>query len=382
MPINRCSSLFFMILVSGDLVNPHRLLFELQKIDLLNQSLTGCLQPESIAAKITDGLVAKFDCAFARVWLVEPELARLRLIASSGLYTRLDGDFAIVPMGAYKVGKIAQHCIPFLSNQLANEPWVKDREWAIKHQICGFAGLPLTIEGEVIGVLAVFSKQTLEAEFLEALKVFCSSVAVTLNNAEQYHKEIRSRLNDREYRGIINTPLSEQLAQILSTIKITLVGTEKQLNIANTYILLKIAEELKINNCNYCRLTYTSERLYLEAILTTDCDRKTSIISSNIILVIKNFGGSFEASITNKKIGRVEISFPYEKKVGKSNYLSHREQQVIQLLAKGMRDREIAEKLFISDRTVKFHINNFMNKLNAKTRIQAIYYAYSQGWLN
>ena len=46
-----------------------------------------------------------------------------------------------------------------------------------------------------------------------------------------------------------------------------------------------------------------------------------------------------------------------------------------------MRDREIARKLFISDRTVKFHINNAVAKLNAKTRIQAVYQAYSQGLL-
>ncbi|MDJ0688161.1 MAG: helix-turn-helix transcriptional regulator [Xenococcaceae cyanobacterium MO_188.B32] len=49
------------------------------------------------------------------------------------------------------------------------------------------------------------------------------------------------------------------------------------------------------------------------------------------------------------------------------------EQEVIQLLAEGLRDREIAQKLFISDRTVKFHINNVVTKLNAKTRIQAIH---------
>lgn len=382
MPLNRFNSSFISILVSSDLIDPHRLLFELQKIDRLNQSLSGCLQPESIAVKITDGLVEKFDCAFVRIWLVEPELDRLKLIASSGLYTRLDGDFATVPMGAYKVGKIAQHCIPFLSNQLADEAWVKDRGWAIKHKICGFAGLPLTIAEKAIGVLAVFSKQTMEAEFLEALKILCSSVAVTLNNADKYQKEIKSRLNNKESKEIINIPLSEQLAHILSKIRITLVGTEKQLNIANTYILLKIAEELKANNCNYCRLTYESDRLYLEAMLTPNCDCKTNIFPLNIIVAINNLGGNFEASVTNKKIVRIEVSFPYEEKHTQDNNLSHREQEVIQLLAEGMRDREIAQKLFISDRTVKFHINNFMNKLNAKTRIQAIYCAYSQGWLS
>ena len=368
--------------MSNDFINPHQLLFELQKIDRLNQKLSGCLQPEEIAAKITDGLVEEFDCAFARIWLVEPELARLKLIASSGLYTSLDGDFATVPMGAYKVGKIAQHCIPFLSNQLAEESWVKDRDWAIKHKISGFAGLPLTITGKVIGVLAVFSKRSMEAEFLEVLKIFCGSVAVALSNADKYQKEIKSRLNNKDYGVIINIPLSEQLNCILSEIKITLVGTERQLTTANNYILLKIAEELKANHCSYCRLSYKRDRLHLEAMLNFSCDRQINIISSNIVAAIYNLGGDFDTTITNKKIIRIEASFPYEEKNIPSSNLSHREREVMQLLAKGMRDREIAQKLFISDRTVKFHINNFMNKLNAKTRIQAIYCAYSQGWIS
>ena len=130
--------------MSNELINPTRLLFELQNINRLNQTLSGCLKSEEIATKITEGLVNKFNCSFVRIWVVESDRAALKLIASSGLYTRLDGDFSRVLMGKYKVGKIAQHCIPFLSNNLAAEPWVKDRRWAIDNKICGFAGLPLS----------------------------------------------------------------------------------------------------------------------------------------------------------------------------------------------------------------------------------------------
>lgn len=53
--------------------------------------------------------------------------------------------------------------------------------------------------------------------------------------------------------------------------------------------------------------------------------------------------------------------------------LSHREQEVIVLLARGLRDRDIAERLYISDSTVKFHINNILVKLESKTRLQGLY---------
>lgn len=134
-----------------------QLLFDLQQGNEIARSLSGCLEPETIAHRVTNGMVAEFGCAFARIWLVEPDRTALRLVASSGMYTQIDGSFAKVPMGAFKVGKIAQNGIPFLSNALADETWVGDRAWAIDKSIHGFAGYPLTAGGDVVGVLAVFS---------------------------------------------------------------------------------------------------------------------------------------------------------------------------------------------------------------------------------
>jgi DNA-binding CsgD family transcriptional regulator len=380
LPLNSCNSLPIYILVSNDLINPARLLLELQNIDRLNQSLSGCLEPKAIATNITQGLIDQFDCSFVRIWLVESDRTALSLVASSGLYTRLDGDFATVPMGAYKVGKIAQHCIPFLSNQLGSESWVKDRQWAIDNKICGFAGLPLAITGKVIGVLAVFSHQPMKAEFLEALRILCSSVAVALNNAQLYQQEFKTRSPIYNSKSSIDLPLSEQISKILTNVRVTLVGNEKPLDISCTYILLKTTEILQVNNCNYCRLTYKSDRLRLEAMLVLNSDLEVKTIFSNVMFAINNLDGELHTDIADNNIVQIKITLPYIQKTKSPIDLSQREQEVIMLLAQGMRDREIAQKLYISDRTVKFHINNAVTKLNAKTRIHAIYQAYSQGY--
>ena len=367
--------------MSNDLINSAQLLFELQNIDRLNQSLSGCLEPKAIATKITEGLVNQFNCSFARIWLVDPERTALTLVASSGLYTRLDGDFASVPMGAYKVGKIAQHCIPFLSNQLAEESWVKDRTWAIKNKICGFAGLPLAISGEAIGVLAVFNYQPMKAEFLEALRILCSSVAVALNNANLYQQNSQTLpINDLSTLTI-KLSLAEKISNILANVRLILVGTEKQLTISCSYILLKTAEILKANNCSYCRLTYESDRLCLSAMLVLKSNLKASTIFKDISFAVNDLDGKLHTDISDNGIVQIKLFLPYELEQKKQIELSQREQEIIELLADGMRDREIAKKLFISDRTVKFHINNAVTKLNAKTRIQAVHQAYSQGLL-
>ena len=363
-----------------DLINPTRLLLELQNVDRLNQSLSGCLEAKAIAKTITDGLVDKFNCAFARIWIVESDRTALKLISSSGLYTRLGGDFATVKMGAYKVGKIAQHCIPFLSNQLAQESWVKDRTWAIDNNICGFAGLPLAIDENAIGVLAVFSDQPMAAEFLEALKILCSSAAVALNNANLYQQKLQTRSHYGS-KLLTNKPLSEQISSILANVRLTLFGTEKPLNTSSIYILLKTAEALKLYNCNYCRLTYKKDSLHLEAMSTSDCDLKNDSTFDEISFMASSTGGKLNIVFIDKNIVQIKLDLPYKHQSQPKINLSLREQEVIELLAEGMRDHEIAGKLFISDRTVKFHINNAVAKLKARTRIQAVHQAYSQGLL-
>ncbi len=93
-----------------------KLLIDLQHVNSIANSFNDCLEPEAIARRVTDGLVEKFGCVFARIWLMEAERTALKLVASSGLYCRTNGFFARVPIGAFKVGKIAQNQIPFVTS--------------------------------------------------------------------------------------------------------------------------------------------------------------------------------------------------------------------------------------------------------------------------
>ncbi len=63
---------------------------------------------------------------------------------------------------------------------------------------------------------------------------------------------------------------------------------------------------------------------------------------------------------------------PYEQ-------LTQRELQVLQLAADGLSNKEIGQKLVISEKTVKNHIANIFSKLNVNDRTQAILYALRKG---
>lgn len=59
--------------------------------------------------------------------------------------------------------------------------------------------------------------------------------------------------------------------------------------------------------------------------------------------------------------------------------LSSREQEVLELLAKGMSNRSIAETLYISDKTVKNHVSNILKKLSVEDRTQAVIVSLKRG---
>ena len=61
--------------------------------------------------------------------------------------------------------------------------------------------------------------------------------------------------------------------------------------------------------------------------------------------------------------------------------LSEREREVLILLAQGLSNKEIAQRLYLSVRTVEGHLVNIYGKLGVHSRTEAALYAVRQGWL-
>lgn len=449
------------------------LVWDLEQANKVAQGFSTSLEPETIARLATDGLVEQFNCAFARVWLVEPDQTRLKLVASSGLYTRTDGTFSRIPMGEFKIGKIAQNRVSLLSNNLAKESWVRNPEWAIANNINGFAGYPLAHADKVIGVLAVFSHDAIRPEFLKILSSLCTTLTVALEMASLHQSERQTPTVLNTQNILANLSLSDAMAHILGQATVLVLGTERCLDVSQTHLFLRTAETLKDLDCSYCRLTYGEEAVTLEAIAAApamDQGRQAweRTTFGRLSLMASCFNGILKiSSEPNIKAIQVALTFPVVvqgscvriqcasplvqtglmqlayaaglqvcvssdpqiplltdqvdlletshfplwvnhtsamtpssakadlplsikpdqlQEAVKSvvhggtwgldpgeQQLSAREREVLALLVQGFRDRDIAEQLFISDSTVKFHINNILVKLNAKTRLQALY---------
>lgn len=145
-------------------------------------------------------LVQHLGAAFARVWTLNRDEEVLELQASAGMYTHIDGGHARVPVGMFKIGKIAQERQPHITNNVQSDPQVGDKEWAQREGMVAFAGYPLIVEERLLGVMAMFSREALADDTIDAL----ASVADVISQGiERKRAEQELGRSEERYRDLV-----------------------------------------------------------------------------------------------------------------------------------------------------------------------------------
>ncbi len=126
----------------------------------------------------------RLDVALARIWTVNEAEQVLEMQASAGLYTHINGKHGVIPVGQYKIGWIAQHQQPHLTNQLENDPKIHDPDWVKREQLVAFVGYPLTIKNRLLGVMALFSRYPFSKTTLEEIGTIASGIAIGIDRKQ------------------------------------------------------------------------------------------------------------------------------------------------------------------------------------------------------
>jgi formate hydrogenlyase transcriptional activator len=120
----------------------------------------------------------------------------LHLEASAGLYTNLNGEYRRIPLGALKIGKIAQGFGSIYTNDVLGDDRLPNKQWMKDSALHSFAGHPLMFRGELLGVVAMFGRRPLSEEEFARLAVFAHEAAIAIKNAQLFTEveQLKNRL--------------------------------------------------------------------------------------------------------------------------------------------------------------------------------------------
>jgi PAS domain S-box-containing protein len=181
---------------------------------------------DAMLSRCAEATVRHLGGAFARIWTLEDDAECLELRASAGLYTHIDGAHSRIPVGQFKIGKIASERAPHLTNGVVGDPRVPEQAWAIREGMVGFAGYPLVVEDRVVGVLAMFARHELSGATLVMMGSVADEIAVGIE---------RRRAEERLDRQ------SEWLRVTLGSIGDAVIATDTQGRVA---LLNPVAQSL------------------------------------------------------------------------------------------------------------------------------------------
>lgn len=154
---------------------------------------------EDILQHCTQAVVDYLGAAFARIWTLNRAEQVLELQASAGLYTHRNGAHRRVAVGQFKIGLIAARREPLMTNTVVGDARVHDQEWAQREKMVSFAGIPLMVGDEVVGVLAMFGRQPITEAAFQTLGSVANAIAL---GVERKRTEAALRENEERFRSL------------------------------------------------------------------------------------------------------------------------------------------------------------------------------------
>jgi signal transduction histidine kinase len=154
-----------------------------QSIDQMNQKL---FEPELLDVVAT-ALTGNLGFAAAQVWLLEPSDGALWRRAGHHTTRNAPPVPSRVERGMSEIGQVAELRVPIVTNDPANHRQVGSSPWMAEEGIRAFAGFPLVVGDELLGVLAVYHRRPLDRNTIELLTLFAQHAATAIQEAHLFH---------------------------------------------------------------------------------------------------------------------------------------------------------------------------------------------------
>ena len=203
------------------------------------------------------------------------------------------------------------------------------------------ATIPIITNGHKVGLMNLLSKETrqLDEKELAMLNTISELVGVAIQRTRLKESYRAGGESDTSIHKVIERVLGPQMDKIVSKLTDSETYAKQQ---KHPKVLEHIRESLS----------------------------QVQELQQQVSLLLKETQEHQE----HKKADR-EFQYP-------ASPLTQREMEVLTIIKKGRTNKQIAEQLFIAERTVKFHVTSILSKLNAKTRSEAVDTAMQRGLLS
>lgn len=276
------------------------------------------------------------------IWLLQPDVQSVYLAASYNLPPALSNHPERLSGWCYCIEK-------YLSNDIAKARNISEIACSrLKNIKTGtrdlkfHATIPITTQGQKVGLINLVSKesQQLNDQQLALLNTISELIGIAIQ---------RTRLQETY------TNQHAQQGSIFNEIRDRVLRPRIEDLVANLKNANSLLEEKNIDKA--------LQQINLSLQEAEELQQQLSLIS-----------GETEEQQTDKKTSR-RFRYP-------TSPLTARELEVLTLVKKGLSNKQIADQLFLAERTIKFHITSILSKLLAGNRTEAVNNAIQRGILN
>ncbi len=276
------------------------------------------------------------------IWLVQPDIQSVYLAASYNLPPALINHPERLSGWCYCIEK-------YLSNDIAKARNISEiactRLKNIKsgtRDLKFHATIPITTQGQKVGLINLVSKesQQLDEKQLSLLNTISELIGIAIQRTRlQETYTSQSSRKDNVFNELKDRVLQPRIDELVSN-----------LQNANSFL-----EQKNTNKA--------LQQIKLSLNEAEELQQQLALIS-----------GEAEDHQTDKKT-KARFHYP-------TSPLTERELEVLMLVKKGLSNKQIADQLYLAERTIKFHITSILSKLLAGNRTEAVNNAIQRGILN
>jgi PAS domain S-box-containing protein len=169
-------------------------------------------QRESLAVILhgcADAMVRYLNVELAQIWMLDHTDGLLRLQATAGVINDV-ANAANPATRLIPTAEITGDGKPILINKIAGEKCIPCRDWAQREGIMAYAGYPLVLENRLVGLMSIYSGNTLSPAVIQELGSVANGIALSI---ERKRSEEKLGASEDKFRSVVES-LKEVVFQV------------------------------------------------------------------------------------------------------------------------------------------------------------------------